>query len=60
MHFIKSLEFDIRQRKLTVFHLDSIEQIEQSILELNLGSKHIFTESTQQTNFAENTNTIEL
>lgn len=53
---VKSLEFDIPKRKLTVFHLDSVEQIEESILELNLGSKRIFTESTQQTNFTENKN----
>jgi len=53
---VKSLEFDIPKRKLTVFHTDNVEQIEQSILELNLGSKRVFTESTQQTNFIKNKN----
>ena len=53
---VKSLEFDIPKRKLIVFHLDSVEQIEESILELNLGSKRVFTESTKQTNFTENKN----
>jgi len=53
---IKSLEFDIPKRKLIVFHTGSVEQIEQSILELSLGSKRVFTESTQQTNFIENKN----
>lgn len=53
---VKHLEFDISKRKLFVFHTDSIEQIEESILELNLGSKIISTEPTEQTNFDESKN----
>ncbi|WP_428740466.1 cation transporter [Tenacibaculum sp.] len=53
---IANLDFDIPNRKLTVFHSGQIHQIEKSILELNLGSKKISTEQTEQTNFNENTN----
>ena len=36
---IVNLDFDIPNRKLTVFHSGEIDQIEKSILELNLGGK---------------------
>lgn len=45
---IKSLDFDIPNRKLTVFHNGQTDQIEKSILELNLGGKKIKTEQTAE------------
>jgi Co/Zn/Cd efflux system component len=53
---IANLDFDIANRKLTVFHTGEIAQIEQSILELKLGGKKISTENTTQTDFKENQN----
>ncbi|PQJ80234.1 cation transporter [Polaribacter porphyrae] len=53
---IANLDFDIPNRKLTIFHKGEIAQIENSIVELNLGSKKISTEKTNQTNFKENNN----
>lgn len=53
---IANLDFDIPNRKLTVFHKEEIEQIEKSIIELNLGGKKISTEKTDQTNFEEHSN----
>ena len=53
---IANLDFDIPNRKLTVFHSGEIDQIEQSILELNLRGKKLSTEKTEQTNFEENSN----
>tara|TARA_R110002073_G_scaffold298418_1_gene465053 strand:- start:7770 stop:8564 length:795 start_codon:yes stop_codon:yes gene_type:complete len=53
---IANLDFDIPNRKLTVFHNGQIDQIEKSVIELNLGGKKISTEQTDQTNFKENTN----
>ncbi|NNK17794.1 MAG: cation transporter [Maribacter sp.] len=53
---IKSMDFDIPNRKLTVFHSGHIKLIEQSILELNLGGKRLSTEQSDQTEFAEKTN----
>lgn len=53
---VKNLDFDIPGRKLTVFHLDGIEQIEGSILDLDLGGKKIGTETTDHTDFKEDTN----
>jgi Co/Zn/Cd efflux system component len=53
---IANLDFDIPNRKLTVFHSGEIDQIEKSILELNLGGKKILTEQTDQTEFIENAN----
>lgn len=52
---IKNLDFDIPKRKLTVFHSGKIDQIEKSIIELNLGGKKISTEQTEQTDFKETT-----
>ncbi|MFY9281559.1 MAG: cation transporter, partial [Bacteroidia bacterium] len=34
---IANLDFDIPNRKLTVFHSGEIDQIEKSVIELNLG-----------------------
>ena len=53
---IVNLDFDIPNRKLTVFHSGQIDQIEKSVIELNLGGKKISTEQTEQTDFEENTN----
>ncbi len=53
---IANLEFDIQKRKMTVFHFGEIDQIEKSVIELNLGGKKISTEQTNQTDFEENKN----
>jgi Co/Zn/Cd efflux system component len=53
---IANLDFDIPNRLLTVFHNGEIEQIEKSVVELNLGGKKISTEQTDQTDFLENKN----
>ena len=53
---IENLEFDIPNRKLTVFHCGEIHQIEKSIIELNLGGNKISSQQTEQTEFKENTN----
>ena len=53
---IANLDFDIPNRKLTVFHVGEIDQIEKSVIELNLGGKKISTKQTDQTDFKENTN----
>ncbi len=53
---VKHLEFDIPNRKLSVFHEGPIEAIEQSILQLNLGGKRLETEQSEISEFEENTN----
>ena len=53
---IANLDFDIQNRKLTVFHCGEIHQIEKSIIELNLGGNKISSQQTEQTEFKENTN----
>tara|TARA_B110000444_G_scaffold260520_1_gene307831 strand:- start:2598 stop:3392 length:795 start_codon:yes stop_codon:yes gene_type:complete len=53
---IVNLDFDIPNRKLTVFHSGEIDQIETSIIELNLGGKKLSTEQTDQSDFEENKN----
>jgi Co/Zn/Cd efflux system component len=53
---IANLDFDIPNRKLTVFHSGQIDQIEKFVIELNLGGKKISTEQTEQTDFEEHTN----
>ena len=50
---IAKLDFDIPNRKLTVFHSGEIDQIEKSVIEMNLGGKKISTEQTDQTAFEE-------
>lgn len=50
---IANLNFDIPNRKLTVIHNGEIDQIEKSVIELNLGGKKISTEQTDQTEFKE-------
>ena len=53
---IKNLAFDIPNRKLSVFHDGEIDQIERSIIELNLGAQKLTTQQTDQTEFSENSN----
>lgn len=53
---IKNLDFDIPNRKLTVFHTGNIEEIEKSLQGLKLGTKKINTEQTDKTDFEENAN----
>jgi Co/Zn/Cd efflux system component len=53
---IANLDFDIPNRRLTVFHIGEVDQIEKSVIELNLGGKNITTEQTDQTEFKENAN----
>ncbi|OBQ51946.1 cation transporter [Tamlana sp. s12] len=50
---ILNLDFDIPNRKLTIFHSGEIDQIENSVLELNLGGKKISTEQSDRTEFKE-------
>lgn len=50
---IKNLEFDIPNRKLTVFHQGTFEPIEQAIADLKLGSKKITTEQSDLNTFDE-------
>jgi Co/Zn/Cd efflux system component len=53
---IKKLDFDIANRKLTIFHTDKLNDIENALIELQLGSQKISSEITDQSNFEENTN----
>ncbi|WP_299162996.1 cation transporter [uncultured Tenacibaculum sp.] len=53
---IANLDFDIPNRKLTIFHSGEIDLIEKSVFELNLGAKKISTTQTTQTTFQENKN----
>lgn len=53
---VENLDFDIPNRKLTVFHNRQIDQIEKSIIELNLGGRKLKSERTDQTEFKEHTN----
>lgn len=50
---IAKLDFDIPNRRLTVYHSDGVEKIETLISELNLGSRKISTESASHTSFEE-------
>ena len=57
---IANLDFDIPNRKLIVFHSGEIDQIEKSVIELNLGGKILSTEQTDKTDFKENTHQKQL
>lgn len=50
---VKNLDFDIPNRKLTVFHEGGLVEIEGKIHSLNLGGKLHSTENTDQTDFEE-------
>jgi len=51
---ITNLDFDLQNRKLTVFHTGQTDYIEKSIHELNLGDRKLSSEVTNQTDFHEN------
>jgi len=51
---IQMLDFDLPNRKLTVFHSGHLEKIERAITELNLGGKRLSTGQTEQSQFEAN------
>ena len=53
---VVNLDFDIPNRKLTVFHIGELDEIEKSIRELNFGERKISTEQTEPIDFEENSN----
>lgn len=53
---IVHLDFDIPNRKLTVFHHGETALVEKAIIALNLGGKKISSEQTDQMAFEENAN----
>ncbi len=53
---IKHLDFDIPNRTLTVYHNGLADEIEQSIIALNLGGKKVKTVETEEAEFSENAN----
>lgn len=55
MTAIENLEFDIPNRKLTVYHLGQAGPIERAILDLDLGGKKVSTEVSEAVHFEENT-----
>lgn len=50
---IKNLEFDIPNRELAIFHNDTIDNIEEALHQLQLGSQKISTNFTEQNSFEE-------
>lgn len=50
---IKNLDFDIPNRRLTVFHDGRTDEIENSIVDLNLGGRRLSTEDAGETEFQE-------
>ncbi|HQU81692.1 MAG TPA: cation transporter [Pyrinomonadaceae bacterium] len=52
---IKNLDFDVPNRKLSVFHEGELERIESSIADLNLGGRKLKTEESVETEFEEPT-----
>ena len=52
---IHNLKFDIPNRELTVFHTGDTQPIENSLDRLNLGSRKISTEETENLELVENT-----
>lgn len=50
---IKNLDFDIPNRRLTIFHEGGLYPIENSIVDLNLGGRRLTTEQTGETQFEE-------
>lgn len=53
---IKNLDFDVSNRMLIIFHTNKVNDIENALIELQLGSQKISSEITDQSNFEENTN----
>jgi Co/Zn/Cd efflux system component len=50
---IAHLDFDVPERRLTVFHKDELERIDQLLSELNLGSEFIESNPTDRKDFGE-------
>ena len=50
---IKNLEFDISNRILAIYHMGNLEEIEDSVLDLNLGGKRLHTEQSEYVDFQE-------
>ena len=53
---IHSLDFDIPNRKLTVFHENQLELIKARIDDLNLGSEIVSSDTTEKVDFSKNSN----
>jgi len=53
---VKKLDFDITKRMLTIFHSGQVDEIEKSIIELNLGAQKLGTEQSELPEFEENSN----
>lgn len=53
---IKHIDFDIPNRKVAVFHTETVTPIETAINELQLGAKHLSTETTTESKFEEDNN----
>lgn len=53
---IKHLKFDLNRRELTIFHDNKIEEIEESLKQLNLGHKKLYTIKTDLISFDQNDN----
>lgn len=50
---IKNLDFDIPNRKLTIFHFSKTEKIANTLSELKLGEKHLETLEVENQEFSE-------
>jgi len=48
---IANLDFDIPNRKLTIFHNGQIEEIEKSIIDLKFGGKEIINSTNRPNRF---------
>jgi Co/Zn/Cd efflux system component len=53
---IKHLKFDLNRRELTIFHENNINKIEESLKQLNLGHKKLYTKKTDRISFDQNHN----
>lgn len=53
---VQNLDFDIENRKLTVYHVGQLNEIETSIHQLNLNSKLLETNQTNQRVLSESSN----
>jgi Co/Zn/Cd efflux system component len=53
---IKHLKFDLTRRELTIFHENNINEIEESLKQLNLGHKKLYTKKTDRISFDQNHN----
>ena len=52
---VKGLNFDLRNRRLTVFHDGQLESLESSIADLNLGGRRLSTEESDRLVFEDAT-----